>query len=164
MRRGTASAGEAMMDAITPDRQLITMIDARQQDLVGYLRTARPRGSRLAVAGIIFSGASAAFTAGPAFGGPGFTQTVTDLVGLQQTSIVWQVLCLMALIVSVATTVTINLANSQQLSSRVAAAETCSAELDGLRTLIDFGQIPVGEAARLYHGYVSKIGFIPTVR
>lgn len=152
------------MDVIAPDRQLITMIDARQLDLAGYLRSARPRGNRLAVAGIICSGASAAFTAGPAFGGPGFTQTTTDLLGLPQTSMVWQLLCLLALIVSVATTVTINLANSQQLSSRVAAAETCSAELDGLRTLLDFRQIPVGEAARLYHGYVSKIGFIPAVR
>jgi hypothetical protein len=36
------------MDVITPDRQLITMIDARQQDLSGYLRSARPRGNRSA--------------------------------------------------------------------------------------------------------------------
>jgi hypothetical protein len=151
------------MDAVSaPDRQLIDMIAGRQQALGDYLRNARPRGNRLAVTGIVCSGASAAFTAGPAFGGPGFAQTATEVLGLPQTSVVWQVLCLLALIVSVITTVTINLATSQQLSSRVAAAETCAAELDGLRTLLDFGQIQVGDAARLYHGYTSKIGFLPT--
>lgn len=143
------------------DRQLIAMITARQEGLDDYLRSARPRSKRLATIGIVCSGAAAAFTAGPAFGGLGFAQTATDALGLPQTSIVWQVLCLLALIVSVATTVTINLASSQDLNSRVAAAETCAAELDGLRTLLDFGQIPVGDAARLYHGYVSKIGFLP---
>lgn len=153
-----------MTTPLSQDAQLLAMIDERRRDLDRYLAAVRPRNNRLATVGIVCSGAGAAFTAGPAFGGQGFAQSAAEVFSLPQTSIVWQVLCLLAMVVSVVSAVTIAVTNNRQWPTRVTAAETCSTELDGLRTLLAFGQIDVGDAARKYHDYVAKVGFVPGSR
>ena len=64
------------------------------------------------------------FTAGPAFGGTGFTTAVQDTLSLGDPSVVWRFLCLGAVILSVGAGLATNFANSQALAEKVSAADT----------------------------------------
>lgn len=138
-------------------RDLLARIDARRASIGAYLRQARPRGNRLVNTAIISSAIAAVLTAGPALGGETFSRGVANGLSLPSDSIVWRSLCLLALAVSIVAAITTNLARSQDTARRITAAESANAELEGLRTLVEFGQVPVGEAAKLYQQYVVKI-------
>ncbi len=141
-------------------QDLLGRIDARRASIDGYLQHARPRGNRLVTTAIVSSAIAAVLTAGPALGGETFASGVADSLSLPNDSIVWRSLCFLALAVSIIAAITTNLSRSQDTANRIAAAEATNAELEGLRTLVEFGQVPVGDAARLYQQYVTKIPWI----
>ncbi|MFF5790741.1 hypothetical protein ACFY5D_01700 [Paeniglutamicibacter sp. NPDC012692] len=141
-------------------QQLSARIEARRASIARFLLHARPRRNRLANLSILGSAIAAVMTAGPALGGQSFTASVQSTLGIEDSSTVWRVLCLAAMLLSVAAAVATNLSNSRDLNGRVTAAETCNAELEGLETLLEFGQLPVPEAVKLYQQYVAKVPFV----
>jgi MFS family permease len=140
--------------------ELIRRIEARRASINAFLRRVRPRSTRLANISIISSAAAAAFTAGPAFGGVTFAEAVQRIFSLSGSSIVWRVLCLVAMLVSLVAAISAHLNKSQDMAAQLSAAEACNAELEGLQTLVEFAQLSVGDAAELYQKYITKIPFV----
>src|SRR3712207_2999777 len=94
-------------------RDLLGRIEARRASIQAYLRANRPRVRRRATITIVLTSLAAAFTAGPAIGGETFSQGIRDGFNLADDSYVWQVLCLLALAVSVSAAILNNVGKSQ---------------------------------------------------
>jgi hypothetical protein len=103
---------------------------------------------------------AAAFTAGPALGGVTFAEAVQRGFSLPDSSIVWRVLCFVAMLVSLVAAISVHLNKSQDMAAQLSAAEACNVELEGLRTLVEFAQLSVHDAAELYQKYITKIPFV----
>lgn len=143
------------------DRQQLSVHIARRRTAINsYLSRAKPRRNRLVNVAVIGSTLAAALTAGPAVGGTRFTSGVQDIFSLADDSTVWRVLCLGAVLLSLAAALATNLSNSHSVSAQVSAAEACSAELDGLEFAVAFGHLPIDDAVTLYGQYVAKVSFI----
>ncbi|CAH0166819.1 MULTISPECIES: hypothetical protein [unclassified Arthrobacter] len=149
------------MDETSDTRQrLSNRIDQKQRDLQVYLGRERPRRTRLASISIVGSALAASFAAGPAVGGTGFTEAVANIFNLADDSIVWRGLCLLAVICSVAAALATNFATSRSVADRVSAAETASAQLEGLQVSLNFGHIDIDEAVKLYQQYSTQVAFV----
>lgn len=144
-------------------QRLTENIELRQSAIKLFLRQERPRRNRLATTSVVGSALAAGFTAGPAFGGPKFAAGVQGALTLEQSSIVWQVLCLAAMLMSVVAAVSTNLANSHSVAAKVSAAEACNAQLEGLQTALNFGRLPLEDAIQLYQQYASQVAFVDDV-
>lgn len=149
-----------MGDDVDVRAELIRRIEARRSSINAFLQRVRPRSNRLANISIISSAAAAVFTAGPALGGLSFAEAVQRGLSLPESSVVWRVLCLVAMLVSLVAAISVNLNKSQDVAAQLSAAEACDAELEGLQTLIEFAQLPVHDAAELYQKYITKIPFV----
>ncbi|WP_104091122.1 hypothetical protein [Arthrobacter sp. GMC3] len=141
-------------------QDLSARIHQRRASVLAFLRTARPRRNRLTNISIVGSALAAVLTLGPAVGGTRFTGAVQGIFSLRDDSTVWRVLCLAAVILSLAAALATNLANSHSLAQQVSAAEACSAELDGLESALQFGHLPIDNAVEMYRQYVAKVSFI----
>jgi hypothetical protein len=141
-------------------RDLVRRIDARRASVQAFLREHRPRTRRRATITVVLSSLAAVFTAGPAFGGEGFAESIQGVFGLQDDSTVWQVLCLLALLVSVAAAVLVNLGKAQDDVGRLSNAEAANTELEGLSGLLQYGHLTVEDGAKLYQQYTVKIPFV----
>ncbi|TQN37406.1 hypothetical protein FHU33_4057 [Blastococcus colisei] len=141
-------------------RDLLWRIDARRASVQAFLRYHRPRTRRRATVTVVLTSLAAVFTAGPAFGGQPFAESVQDVLGLASDATVWQVLCLLALLVSVAAAVLTNIGKSQEDVARLASAEAANAELEGLASLLRFGHLTVEDGAKLYQQYSVTIPFV----
>jgi hypothetical protein len=142
-------------------RCLLGHVVARRASVTAFIRETRPRLNRLANISIVASAVAAVFTAGPALGGEGFTAGVQSALALRSDSVVWRVLCLVALAVSVTAAITANMVKRNDTAARIGVAEACAAELENLQTALELGQIPVAEATKLYAQCVQKIAFVP---
>lgn len=141
-------------------QDLSARIHQRRASVLAFLRTARPRRNRLTNISIVGSALAAVLTLGPAVGGTRFTGAVQGIFSLRDDSTVWRVLCLAAVLLSLAAALATNLANSHALAQQVSAAEACSAELDGLESALQFGHLPIDNAVEMYRQYVAKVSFI----
>ncbi|WP_369255257.1 hypothetical protein [Geodermatophilus amargosae] len=139
---------------------LLETIRVRRGAIEAYVHEQRPASTRLSTISIISSSVAAALTAGPAFGGTRFADNVKEGLSLEQTSQVWQVLCLGALVVSVTAAVSAQLNKANDLTSRIGAAEAAGVMLDGLRTRLEYGRLPVKEGAEEYQDIVAGIPFV----
>ncbi|QCB98543.1 hypothetical protein E5206_17875 [Arthrobacter sp. PAMC25564] len=149
------------MDESPDTRQLLAArIEQKQKVVRSYLGRERPRRNKLANISIVGSALAAMLTAGPAAGGTGFTQAVQGIFSLADSSVVWRVLCLGAVLLSVAAALATNFANSHSLADRVSAAETCKAQLEGLQDTLSFGHIAIDDALKLYHQYTAQVAFM----
>ena len=101
-------------------RDLLWRIEARRASIQAYLREHRPRTRRRATITIVLSSLAALFTAGPALGGEPFAQSVQNSLGLASDSYVWRTLCLLTLLVSIASAILVNLGKA---NDEVAQAE-----------------------------------------
>ena len=144
-------------------RDLLMRIEARRAAVQVFLRENRPRIRRRANATIVLSSLAAAFTAGPALGGETFADSVQRSLGLVTNSIVWQLLCLAALVVSVGAAVLTNIAKSQDSEARLSTVEAVNAELEGLASLLHYGHLSLEDAVKLYQQYTAKIPFVEDV-
>jgi hypothetical protein len=108
----------------------------------------------------VLTSLSAVFTAGPALGGVTFAEAVQNVLGLNSSSTVWKALCFLALLVSVGATVLTNINRSRDPVAELSAVEAADAELEGLATLLEFGQLSLEDGVKLYQQYVTKIPFI----
>jgi hypothetical protein len=141
-------------------RELLRRIGTQRASIDAFLRQVRPRSVRLANISIVSSAAAAVFTAGPALGGVSFAEAVQRTLSLSNNSIVWQALCLVAMLVSLVATISMQLSKSQDATAQLSAAEACDTELEGLQTLLELGQLQVRDATDLYIKYIAKIPFV----
>jgi hypothetical protein len=77
---------------------------------------------------------------------------------------VWRPLCLGALVVSVIAAISANLSKAKNAEARIVSAEACNAELEGLQALVEFREVSLQEALRMYQQYVAKIPFVADTR
>jgi hypothetical protein len=122
----------------------------------------RPRNRRRANVTLTLSSLAAVLTAAPAVGGDSFTAAVQKAFGLSSDTYVWRTLCLGALLVSAGAAVMTSVGKSHDNTEQISAAQAARAELDGLRTLLEFGQLPPGDAVKLYHQYTLTVPFVET--
>jgi hypothetical protein len=152
------------MDETLDTRQLLcNRIEQKQQAVRSYLGRERPRRNKLSNISVVGSALAAMLTAGPAFGGTGFTNALKGVFLLEDGSLVWRVLCMGAVLLSVGAALATNFANSHSIADRVSAAETANAQLEGLRDTLSFGHIDTDEALKLYQQYVAQVAFVDEV-
>jgi len=149
---------DAMTDQADWER-LTRRIEDRRRSVEAYLRRARPRAERLTYVAIVSSASAAALTAGPGLGGLNFTEGVAERLDVEPSS-VWQPLCLLAMVTSVVAAISANLSKSRNAEARIVSAEACNAELEGLQTLVEFQQVSLPEALKLYQQYVARVPFV----
>ena len=143
------------------DRQeLLRRIGAQRANINAFVRRVQPRSTRLTNISIISSATAAVFTAGPAIGGVSFAEAVQRVFSLSNSSVVWRTLCLVAMLVSLVATISVQLSKSQNTAAQLSAAEACDTELEGLQTLLKLAQLPVRDGADLYIKYITKIPFV----
>jgi hypothetical protein len=152
-----------MDDSADTRQRLSDRIDQKQQAIRTYLGRERPRRNRLSNISIVGSALAAMLTAGPAVGGTGFTEAIQGIFNLQEDSVVWRFLCLAAVIFSVAAALATNFANSRALGEKVSAAESANAQLEGLQLSLNFGNLAVADALKLYQQAVAPVAFVDEV-
>jgi hypothetical protein len=141
---------------------LIGRIEGRRAELAAYLREHRPRNRRRANITLVLTSLAAVFTAAPAVGGSKFTEAVQKGLGFSSDTTVWRSLCLAALLVSAGAAVMTNIGKSRDDSEQISAVQAARAELDGLLTLLEFGQLSTEDAVKLYQQYTVAVPFVET--
>ncbi len=141
-------------------RELLERIKARRATIGAYVRDLDLRGARLTNLSIICSAIVTALTAGPALGGTRFTDVTANLFGIAEESLVWRVLCFLAMALSIVAAVATNMYKSHDVAARLAKAEACNVALEGLETQLEFGQLSLAEAVKQYQQYVAEIPFV----
>lgn len=141
-------------------QRLLNRIKNRRETLDAYLRSARPRAERLTRVSIVSSALAAALTAGPAVGGQRFVDRVATSLELEGSESVWRPLCLLAMVVSITAAISTNLSKSKNTEARIVSAEATNAELEGLQALIEFDQVSLEDAVKLYQQYVARVPFV----
>jgi hypothetical protein len=144
--------------------RLLKRIKDRRRTVDAYLHSARPRAARLTYVSVVSSALAAALTAGPGLGGPERTADAAAALGLAGAPALWQPLCLVATVVSVIAAISASLSKSKNAEARIIHAEACNAELEGLQALVEFQQVSVEDAVKLYQQYVTRIPFVPETR
>ncbi|WP_138760604.1 hypothetical protein, partial [Modestobacter altitudinis] len=139
---------------------LLETIQNRRGAIQAYVREKEPVSTRLLTISIVSSAMAAALTAGPAFGGENFAETVQAGFSLAKPSAVWRVLCFGAVVVSVTAAVSAQLTKEHDLRSRIGAAEAAGVMLDGLRTRLEFGRMSIQDAAQEYQDIIAGIPFV----
>ncbi len=142
-------------------QKLVERIKTRRTHISTYVSELETHDTRLTNLSIVSSAIAAALTAGPALGGVNFTESVQKLFGLLDDSPVWRLLCLAATVVSIVAAVSTNLYRSHDTASRLAKAQAASRLLAALEASVEFGQVPVDQAAKLYQQYIAEVAFIP---
>jgi len=141
-------------------RDLLWRIEARRASIQGYLRDHRPRTRRRATITVVLSSLAALFTAGPALGGEPFAQSVQNSLGLASDSTVWRTLCLLTMLVSIASAILVNLGKANDEVAKLSSAEAASTELEGLTGLLQYGRVSLEDGSKLYQQYIVKIPFV----
>jgi hypothetical protein len=141
-------------------RDLLWRIETRRASIQGYLRAHRPRTRRRATITVVLSSLAALFTAGPALGGQSFADSVQKSLGLASDSTVWRTLCLLTMLVSIASAILVNLGKANDEVAKLSSAEAASTELEGLTGLLQYGRVTLDDGAKLYQQYIVKIPFV----
>jgi hypothetical protein len=139
---------------------LMARIEARRAELTAFLREHRPRNRRRANITLVLTSVAAVLTAAPAVGGASFTEAVQKTFGLGTDTYVWRTLCFGALLVSAAAAVMTNIGKSRDETEQISAVQAAGAELDGLLTLLQFGQLSTDDAVKLYQQYSVAVPFV----
>lgn len=142
-------------------QKLLERIKGRRASIYAYVHEMEPRGDRLTNMSVVCSALVTALTAGPALGGTQFTEAIQALIRLPDDAPVWRVLCLAAVILSIVAAISTNLYKSHDVASRLAKAQASGALLEGLETAIEFGQLSLQDATKLYQQYIAEVAFIP---
>lgn len=149
-----------MQGAVTSDprAELAARAAQKRRDVEKWLAAAGPRKRRLLNVTIVGGTMAAAFTAGPAVGGQGFTRWLTMTFGLESPS--WQLLCGAAAVSSVAATVATQLLKSQNVEENLARAQACRAKLETIEVGLSTGYLDVAPATAEFLRCVEDASFI----
>lgn len=134
---------------------LLEKIKTKRQEVADYLKKHEPRHSRLITFSIVAGAAAAALTAGPGVGGGGFIEAAKGVVSFGIP--VWQVLCLLATLLSMTVVITNGMLKSKDLTSKIARVRGCDAKLEGLEIMLEMQQIELQQATSLYTQYLTEI-------
>ncbi|MGI9289116.1 MAG: hypothetical protein ACR2P1_27335, partial [Pseudomonadales bacterium] len=144
-----------MKEAKSDANALLMKIKTKRQRLADYLKRNEPRCKWLVNASIVCGALAALLTSGPGIGGDEFIGSAKSVVSLGIP--IWQVLCFVATILSVATVVINGILKSHNLASEITSARNCDAKLEGLETMLELAQVDVDQAAPLYTQYLTEI-------
>lgn len=140
-----------MKDADT----LLKRIQTKRSEVSEYLKKNEPRQSRYITISIVAGALAAALTAGPGVGGTGFIESAKGVFSFGIP--VWQVLCLLATLLSMSAVITNGLLKSRDLTTKIAHVRGCDAKLEGLEIMLDLDQIDLKQATSLYTQYLTEI-------
>lgn len=143
-----------------PDEKekLQQQIATKRKELTKYLARTEPKNTILITTSIVCGALAAALTAGPGFGGDGFISQIElpESLGLP----LWQILCLLASFMSMLAVIANGLLKFNDLTGKISEARMNDAKLEGLETMIELGQIDLGQATREYTECLSRIAHI----
>jgi hypothetical protein len=142
-------------------QKLLDKIKTRRAGVKAYASALEQRGVRLSNLGIICTTATAILTAGPALGGTKFTDSTGSLLGLSSNAIVWQVLCLLAVILSAVASLINNMNKPAESNSRLMKAQTFSILLERLEMELEFNQVSAETASKQFQETIAELSFIP---
>ncbi|MFC1523346.1 hypothetical protein ACFL6N_01010 [Thermodesulfobacteriota bacterium] len=137
---------------------LLAKIRIKRQEIAKYLAKIEPRNFRLINASIICGALAAALTAGPGIGGGDFINSVKNIVSFGIP--IWQVLCLIATLLSVSAVIANGMLKVHDLTAKIAIARGCNSKLEGLEFMLEAGQIDVEQATPLYTQYLTEIAHV----
>jgi hypothetical protein len=146
-----------MSDTLDGREKLQQRIRDKKDQIEEFLRKTQPRSDRLTIASIVSAGLAGLLTAGPAAGGPSFTQALTQTLGTTSPS--WRLLCAAATILSFIATTALAVHKVQDLTNKVARAQAAHAKLEALETLLDTTDIPISKAADQFARIVPDVSF-----
>jgi hypothetical protein len=146
------------------DNQKLASLDRRVQakrdDIDAYLAAACTRRGRLAQTTIIAGSFAAALTAAPALGGKPVSDWLTRSFGLSATVPAWRILCLVAMICSLAATIATQLHKSNNYDEYIMRAQSVRAALEALDCGIASGHFNQREATDQYMKCIENSFFI----
>lgn len=137
---------------------LLEKIKLKRRKVADYLNKNVPRQSRLITISIVAGALAAALTAGPGVGGSGFIEAARGAVSFGVP--VWQALCLLATLFSVAVVIVNGMLKSNDLISKISQARVCDAKLEGLEIMLNLNQIGLKQATSFYTQYLTEISHI----
>ncbi len=147
-----------MAESTSDKDRMLTKITAKRKEISAYLAKTEPRNSSLITWSIVAGTLAAALTAGPGVGGDGFITSVTNYVSFGIP--IWQVLCLMATLFSVAAVIANGMLKANNLAAKIADARACDTKLEGIETMLELDQIDLSQATRQYTVSLTKIPHI----
>ena len=139
-------------------QDLLPRVQEKRRQVDAFVRGALPRKRRLLNVTIIGGTLAAAFTAGPAAGGPTFTGWLTATFGLNAPA--WQLLCGAAAACSVAATVSTQLLKSQHIEEHVTRAQSCRAKLEVIEIGLSTGHLDAAQATTEFIRCVEEVAFL----
>ncbi len=142
-------------------QKLLDRIKARRNAVNSYASALERRGVRLANLSIVCTTLTTVLTAGPGLGGTKFTDATANLLRLSSDAIVWQVLCLLAVVLSITAAITNNMNKPTESNSRLTRAQTSGILLEKLEMALEFNQVTVDTAAKQFQDYLADLPFIP---
>ena len=147
------------MKVVVDARQdLLPRVQEKRRQVDAFVKGALPRKRRLLNVTIIGGTLAAAFTAGPAAGGPTFTAWLTATFGLNAPA--WQLLCGAAAACSVAATVSTQLLKSQHIEEHVTRAQSCRAKLEVIEIGLSTGHLDAAQATTEFIRCVEEVSFL----
>lgn len=147
-----------MLETAKENQVLLTKIREKRKEIAHYLRKMEPRNAGLMNASIICGALAAAITAGPGVGGEGFIDSAKNIFS---TGIpIWQLLCIVASILSVSAVIANGMLKSHSLSTKLSSTRACDAKLEGLELMLELDQVEVKQATQIYTQCLSEIPHI----
>jgi hypothetical protein len=140
-------------------QKLLARITTRRASIRAYLKSIERRSSWLLNTSIVSTAVTSILTAGPALGGTRFTEGVSGMLNTVDSNI-WQVLCLGAMLLSLAAAITTGMYRSNDTGGRLEKSREASIQLDRLQTLLELGQVTAGDAIKQYEVLITIIPFI----
>jgi hypothetical protein len=137
---------------------LLEKIESKRGEVSDYLKKNEPRHSRYITISIVAGALAAALTAGPGVGGTGFIESAKGVISVGIP--VWQVLCLVATLLSMSAVIANGLLKARDLTSKITQVRGCDAKLEGLEIMLDMEQIDLKQATSLYTQYLTEIPHI----
>jgi hypothetical protein len=128
--------------------RLLKKIATKREKVSAYLAKTEPRNSSLITCSIVAGALAAALTAGPGVGGDGFINSVKNVVSFGIP--IWQVLCLVATLLSVAAVIANGMLKTNNLTAKIGTARACDTKLERIETMLELGQIDLAQATREY--------------
>ncbi len=144
--------------AVSSRETLLTLIREKRATLAEFINKIDGRSRRQTNIAIICGAIAAALTAGPAIGGVPFSAWLTKATGVETP--IWQVLCFGAMICSVAATIATNLSKTQDVLSKLTAAQACNARLEGLQSQVELQSLDFKQASADFSKLLAEIPFV----
>lgn len=139
---------------------LLLKIANKRKAIAKYIAKNEPHQRKLVNASIISGAVAAALTAGPGVGGNEFIQKVNDSTPFDIGIPTWQIICVAATILSVASVVFNGMIKTHDMSAKISSARGCDAKLEGLELRLALSQLKADDAASLYSQYINEIAHI----